>query len=178
LILLADSIQITVSSHQQLGSPNNLAERCDLISFTFIFRQTNLCITTLTAATKQTKSRRLITTKLLAELCNPTRVNTSVFPLAAQNISLVIHMSQRISNYFSRSHVLFSRPRALLAICFIAGFLLGLFDSEDGGDVPPKHLLTFNGLQGVLSQNIVLFITTAVRISNPTKWITAWGDHY
>jgi hypothetical protein len=36
------------------------------------------------------------------------------------------------------------------------------------GDIPPKHLLTFNGLHGVISQNIVLFITTAVRTSNPT----------
>jgi hypothetical protein len=34
--------------------------------------------------------------------------------------------------------------------------------------VPPKRLLTFNGLHGVISQKIVLFITTAVRTSNPT----------
>jgi hypothetical protein len=33
---------------------------------------------------------------------------------------------------------------------------------------PPKHQLTFNGLCGVISQTIGLFITTAVRTSNPT----------
>jgi hypothetical protein len=43
--------------------------------------------------------------------------------------------------------------------------LLGLIlDPEDGGDVPPKRRLTFNGMHGVLSQKI----TTAVRASNPT----------
>jgi hypothetical protein len=34
--------------------------------------------------------------------------------------------------------------------------------------VPPKRLLTFNGLHGVISQKMILFITTAVRNSNPT----------
>jgi hypothetical protein len=34
--------------------------------------------------------------------------------------------------------------------------------------VPPKRRLTFNGLHGIISQKIVLFITTAVRTSNPT----------
>jgi hypothetical protein len=45
--------------------------------------------------------------------------------------------------------------------------LLGLF--LDAGDVPPKRRLTFNGLHGVISQKIELFITTAVRTSNPTN---------
>jgi hypothetical protein len=32
----------------------------------------------------------------------------------------------------------------MLATCFHAGFLLGLFfDPEDGGDVPPKRRLIF-----------------------------------
>jgi hypothetical protein len=35
--------------------------------------------------------------------------------------------------------------------------------------VPPKHRFTLNGLRGVISRKIVLFITTAVRTSNPTK---------
>jgi hypothetical protein len=35
--------------------------------------------------------------------------------------------------------------------------------------VPPKRRLTFNGLHGVISQKIELFITTAVRISKPTE---------
>jgi hypothetical protein len=34
--------------------------------------------------------------------------------------------------------------------------------------VPPKRRLTFNGLHGVVSQKMVLFISTAVRTSNPT----------
>jgi hypothetical protein len=33
--------------------------------------------------------------------------------------------------------------------------------------VPPKHRLTLNGLHGVISQKMILFITTAVRTSNP-----------
>jgi hypothetical protein len=35
------------------------------------------------------------------------------------------------------------------------------------GYVPPKRRMTFRGLQGVISQKIVLFITTAVSTSNP-----------
>jgi hypothetical protein len=34
--------------------------------------------------------------------------------------------------------------------------------------VPPKRMLTYNGLDSVRSQKIELFITTAVRTSNPT----------
>jgi hypothetical protein len=47
--------------------------------------------------------------------------------------------------------------------------LFGLFfDPEDGGDMFLQKLrLTSNGLHGVISQKIVLFITTAVRTSNP-----------
>jgi hypothetical protein len=53
--------------------------------------------------------------------------------------------------------------------CFYIGFLLGvLFDPEYGGDVLPKRQLTFNGLHGITSQKMVLFITTSVRTSNPT----------
>jgi hypothetical protein len=37
------------------------------------------------------------------------------------------------------------------------GFLLGLFlDPEDGGDIPPKRRLAFNGLHGVISQKTKL----------------------
>jgi hypothetical protein len=57
-----------------------------------------------------------------------------------------------------------------LAACLHAGILLGLFYPEDWTDVPPKRRLTSNGLHGVISQT-TLFITTAVRISNPTKWL-------
>jgi hypothetical protein len=34
---------------------------------------------------------------------------------------------------------------------------------------PPKVQLTVNGLRGVISQKIALFITTAVRTSEPTQ---------
>jgi hypothetical protein len=34
--------------------------------------------------------------------------------------------------------------------------------------VPQKSWLALNGLHGVISQKMVLFITTAVRTSNPT----------
>jgi hypothetical protein len=55
-----------------------------------------------------------------------------------------------------------------LATCVHAGFSLGLFfDPEDrGGYVPPKHRFTVNGLHGVISQKIVLFIITSARTSN------------
>jgi hypothetical protein len=36
---------------------------------------------------------------------------------------------------------------------------------------PPKRRLTFNRLHGVISLKIELFITTAVRTSNPTRRI-------
>jgi hypothetical protein len=32
----------------------------------------------------------------------------------------------------------------------------------------PKRWLTFNGLHGVISQKLILFMTTAVKTSNPT----------
>jgi hypothetical protein len=44
-----------------------------------------------------------------------------------------------------------------------------------GWYVPPKHQLTLNGLHGVISQKMVLFITTAVKTSNPTEWISVYG---
>jgi hypothetical protein len=50
--------------------------------------------------------------------------------------------------------------KALLAACFHAGFLL--FNLEDGGDMFLRNI-------GVISQKIVLFVTTtAVRTSNAT----------
>jgi hypothetical protein len=39
---------------------------------------------------------------------------------------------------------------------------------ENGGDVPPKRRLKLNGLHGVISQKIMLFIITVVKTSNPT----------
>jgi hypothetical protein len=36
-------------------------------------------------------------------------------------------------------------------------------------DFPPTRRLSLNGLHGVISQKMILFITTAVKTSNPTK---------
>jgi hypothetical protein len=47
---------------------------------------------------------------------------------------------------------------------------VAFFDPEDGGDVPPKRQLKLNGLHGVISQKMILFITTAVQTSNPTGY--------
>jgi hypothetical protein len=41
------------------------------------------------------------------------------------------------------------------------------FDPEDGGDAPPKRRLTLNGLHSVISQKMILCITTTVKTSNP-----------
>jgi hypothetical protein len=49
--------------------------------------------------------------------------------------------------------------RRFVATSFHADFLLGLFlDPENWCDVPPKLRLTFNGLHGVISQKIELFL--------------------
>jgi hypothetical protein len=34
--------------------------------------------------------------------------------------------------------------------------------------IPPKHRLTLNGLQGIISQKMIFFINTAVKTSNTT----------
>jgi hypothetical protein len=59
--------------------------------------------------------------------------------------------------------------RALLSTSFHVGFFLDLFfDPEYGGDkFFPKRQLNFSGLYAIMFQKIELFITTAVRISNP-----------
>jgi hypothetical protein len=54
----------------------------------------------------------------------------------------------------------------MASTCFYGGMLLGLFDPDDGGDVTPKRRW-LSTLHGVISQKIVLFVTTAVRTSNP-----------
>jgi hypothetical protein len=58
----------------------------------------------------------------------------------------------------------------LLATCFHAGILPGLsFNTEDGGDFRAIRRLTSNGLHGVISRMIVLFILTAVSFRNVEK---------
>jgi hypothetical protein len=39
--------------------------------------------------------------------------------------------------------------------------------SKEAGGKPPKRWLTLDGLHGVISQKIILIITTAVKASNP-----------
>jgi hypothetical protein len=56
----------------------------------------------------------------------------------------------------------------MLSRCYLARFILWSWRRRQY--VPPKRRLTFNGLHRVNSQKI-LFITTAVRPSNPAKWI-------
>jgi hypothetical protein len=87
----------------------------------------------------------------------------------------------KVNRRFGGTYRLHLQGRALLATCFHAGFLLGIFfDPEDGDDVHPKRRLTFNGLYGFISQKVVFFITTAVRTLNPTylKERNHWGDQY
>jgi hypothetical protein len=50
--------------------------------------------------------------------------------------------------------------------CFIAWLTLGPWRWR--WYVTPKRRLTFNGIYGVISQKIGLFITSALRTSNPT----------
>jgi hypothetical protein len=44
--------------------------------------------------------------------------------------------------------------------------------------IPPKRRLTLNGLHGVISQKMVLFITTAVRTSNLLRLIINNSDFF
>jgi hypothetical protein len=64
----------------------------------------------------------------------------------------------------------------LLVICFHACFLLNR-SLRWRRYVPPKCRLTVNGLHDVISQKIVLFITTAVRTTNPVNQtkLTTWS---
>jgi hypothetical protein len=51
--------------------------------------------------------------------------------------------------------------------CWFVAF--GLFsESEEGGDMHLRTWLIFNGLHGVVSQKVELFITSGVITSNPT----------
>jgi hypothetical protein len=43
--------------------------------------------------------------------------------------------------------------------------------SKQSLHIPPKCWLTFNGLQGITSQKVEFFITTAVRTSNPATYL-------
>jgi hypothetical protein len=79
-----------------------------------------------------------------------------------------LHLQGRISSARNQ-HASILLATCLLAVCCSAYF----FDPEDGGDVPPKRRFTLNGLYGVISQKMILFITTAVKTSNPAYWINS-----
>jgi hypothetical protein len=54
--------------------------------------------------------------------------------------------------------------------CFHAGLLLNLFcELKMGAKYSSEKSVAFNSLHSVISQQIELFITTAVKISNPAK---------
>jgi hypothetical protein len=55
---------------------------------------------------------------------------------------------------------------SLPALCWLFAWLI-LRSSRWRRRIPPNNQLTFNGLHGVISQKIELFIATAVRASNP-----------
>jgi hypothetical protein len=75
--------------------------------------------------------------------------------LVISDLQLVVRWKARISQARER--------RESGCCCYHAGFLFGLFfDPKDGGDVPQKCRLTFNGLHGVISHTAP-FITIAVR---------------
>jgi drug/metabolite transporter (DMT)-like permease len=60
----------------------------------------------------------------------------------------------------------------LLATSLLAGLLnLFLRPRKWRQYVPPKRRLKLNGLHGIIFQNMILFITTAVKTSNPTNFM-------
>jgi hypothetical protein len=60
-----------------------------------------------------------------------------------------------------------SNPNKKL-VCSVFHIVFKLFfGPEEGGEnIPPKHLLNYNGLHSVTTQKIELFITISVRPSN------------
>jgi hypothetical protein len=63
-----------------------------------------------------------------------------------------------------------SSEECVAELCVLrAGFFLGLFFDPEVGHMFLRNVsLTFNGLQDVTFQKLELFMTTAVRTSNPT----------
>jgi hypothetical protein len=102
-------------------------------------------------------------------MCSPLKVNQrsgGTYRLYLQGLSIT-RARNRVKADGKQSH---QSERALLATCLHASFLLGsFFDPEDGGNVPPKRWLTFNGVHDIIYQTLLLFITTAVRTSYPTS---------
>jgi hypothetical protein len=97
---------------------------------------------------------------------SPLKVNQSF-----RGISCFLLRGRRMSRArnHSESRCEAERCTTLLGEHLFLSFFLGLiFGPEDGGHMFFPKRLTFNGLHGVISQKIILFLTTAVRISNPT----------
>jgi hypothetical protein len=76
---------------------------------------------------------------------------------------------RNISTLSSGSKNKLSKKPAWKQVNLVGGFLLNLFFRPWRWRwyVPPKRRLTLNGLHGVISQKMVLFITTGVKTSNP-----------
>jgi hypothetical protein len=68
-------------------------------------------------------------------------------------------------------HIYFHENPKQAEQCFIpASIQFHTFDYEDEGDMfLPKRRLTFDGLYCVISQKTKVFMTTAVRTSNPNN---------
>jgi hypothetical protein len=67
----------------------------------------------------------------------------------------------KVNRRFGGTHRLYLPPDFMLVSCS------AYFSALKMEAVPPKRRLTLNGLHGVISQKVVLFITTAVRTSKP-----------
>jgi hypothetical protein len=108
--------------------------------------------------------------KLYQTTCHHISEDTTLLKKSTIIWDIMLCGPMRVNRRFGGTYRLLLQGESLFITCFHAGFLLSLFfDPEDGGDVLPKRRSTFNGRHGVLSQKMVLFITTAVRTSNPTK---------
>jgi hypothetical protein len=89
---------------------------------------------------------------------------------------------RRVSTDVSGEHIAsIFRVKNRFSTCFLAGLLNLFLYPEDGDDVPPKRRLKLDGLHGVISQRMILFITIAVKTSDPTMNIDyisiSYGDH-
>jgi hypothetical protein len=81
----------------------------------------------------------------------------------------------KVNRRFGRTYRLCCRAAwHLRSRCFLAQLILRPWGWRRY--VRTKRRLTFNGLHGVISQKIVLFITTAVRTSNPTNVYSSAGS--
>jgi hypothetical protein len=76
------------------------------------------------------------------------------------------HVVRRVSTNVSEEHI----ASIFLATCLLAFFFLNVFlrPWRWRRYVSPKRRLKLDGLHGVISQKMILFITSTVKTSNPT----------